>query len=289
MKNRSYGGTMPESTILLHPSRSCLSLTGLKFEISYVKNHFNPNTTNLTPPHIHNCLEIFLNVSSDASFLVNNCIYPLNYGDVILSMPNDIHVCLFNEAYMHEHFCLWIDFSERTELMELLFKKQKGPLIRLEQEQQAKLIELFFQLDRLCLNNENDLKKTVCLLQILSFLETASLPELPTTRMPPLLQKILDDIHINFSEIHHVNQLTERHFVSQATLSRWFRQYLHTSPREYLESKKLAHAVKLLTEGATVTESCLYAGFPCCSHFIALFKKKFGKTPFQYKKELKPT
>ena len=99
-----------------------------------------------------------------------------------------------------------------------------------------------------------------------------------------MLQDILNDIHINFAEIHHINQLTDRYFVSHATLSRWFRKYLHTSPREYLESKKLAHAVKLLDSGATVTEACINSGFPCCSHFIGLFKKKFGETPLKYKK-----
>ena len=279
---------MAESTILMQPSRSCLSLSGLKFEISYVKDFFNPSSVSImSPPHIHNCLEIFLNVSSDASFLVNNCVYPLQYGDAILSMPNDIHVCIFNKASTHEHFCLWIDFSEKTELADILFKNQPSPLVRLEKDKQTALIELFFRLDRLCRSGESDLKKTACLLRILSYFESTAAPELPAIQMPPLLQTILDDIHINFAEIHHINQLTDRYFVSHATLGRWFRQHLHTSPREYLESKKLAHAVKLLTEGATVTEACINAGFPCCSHFIALFKKKFGKTPLQYKKELK--
>ncbi len=277
---------MTESTILMHPSQMCISVSGIRFEISHADEFFNPNTAFINPPHIHNCLEIFLNISSDASFLVNNCLYPLQYGDVVLSMPNDIHVCLFNKTYTHEHFCLWIDTSEAAEQFSVIFQNNQNPLFRFEEDKQKKLIDLFFKLDKLCQNNESELQKTACLLEILTFFEKTSSHEQHAAQIPDVLQKILNDIHVNFAEIHHINQLTERYFISHATLSRWFRKYLHTSPREYLESKKLAHAVKLLTEGATVTEACINSGFPCCSHFILLFKKKFGQTPLKFKKGL---
>lgn len=278
---------MVESKILMHPSHRCLALSGVRFEIVHSEEFFNPSTANLTPPHIHNCFEIFLNVSSDASFFTNNSLYPLQYGDVVLSRPNDIHVCTFNKTYTHEHFCLWIDLSDGAEQLPFLFYKDESPLFRFEQEQQKRLIDLFFKLERLCKNGESDLQKTACFLEILSYFEKMPSPEEQTARLPEVLQKILNDIHVNFAEIHHVNQLTDRYFVSHATMNRWFRKYLHTSPREYLESRKLAHAAKLLAEGATVTEACMASGFPCCSHFIGLFKKKFGKTPLKYKKGLK--
>ncbi len=267
----------------MQPSESCVSLSGIRFELSHAKDFFNPNKTALTPPHIHNCLEIFFNISSDASFFVNNGLYPLRYGDVVISMPNDIHVCIFNKSYTHEHFCLWIDISESEELFSFLLKKESSPVIRMEDEKQKELINLFLKLEKLCSENASDLQKTACFLEILVFLKTIAPPEHNNAQIPELLQTILDDIHVNFAQIHHINQLTKKHFVAHATLGRWFRKYLHTSPREYLESKKLAHAVKLLDNGATVTEACINSGFSCCSHFISLFKKKFGQTPLKYK------
>ena len=275
---------MSEPRILKQPSHPCVSTSGVRFEIAHAKDFFNPNTANLNPPHIHNCIEIFLNISSDASFFVNNHLYPLQYGDVVFTMPNDVHVCLFNKSYTHEHFCLWIDVNDVSGAFPFLFSEKPNALFRFEKEKQSKFIELFFKLERLCECNESELQKTVCFLEILTFFENISFTEQQNSQIPDMLQDILNDIHINFAEIHHINQLTDRYFVSHATLSRWFRKYLHTSPREYLESKKLAHAVKLLDSGATVTEACINSGFPCCSHFIGLFKKKFGETPLKYKK-----
>jgi AraC-like DNA-binding protein len=101
--------------------------------------------------------------------------------------------------------------------------------------------------------------------------------------MPAEMKAILGDINENFASIKHIKELLARHFVSSATLNRWFREYLSVSPREYVESKKLSNAVKLLSAGASVTDACMRSGFSDCSHFIILFKKKFGKTPFRYK------
>ena len=101
--------------------------------------------------------------------------------------------------------------------------------------------------------------------------------------MPTELRMILTDINENFARIHSVSELSQIYFISPATLNRWFRKHLQISPREYIESKKLAYACKLLRESASVTDACLQAGFSDCSHFIALFKRKFGETPLQYK------
>ena len=51
-----------------------------------------------------------------------------------------------------------------------------------------------------------------------------------------------------------------------------------------IETKKLAHAVRLLSEGKTVSYASAESGFADCSHFIVLFKRKFGKTPLQFKR-----
>ena len=43
-------------------------------------------------------------------------------------------------------------------------------------------------------------------------------------------------------------------------------------------------ALYALRGGASVTAAATNAGFSDCSHFIVLFKKKFGQTPLEYKK-----
>jgi AraC-like DNA-binding protein len=122
-------------------------------------------------------------------------------------------------------------------------------------------------------------------MQMLVLLEKneTSGPEKPY--IPIALQRIIDDINRNFASIRNVNDILTTHFISSATLTRWFRKYIHSSPREYLESVRLSNATKMLVNGSSVTEACMSSGFSDCSHFIALFKKRFGETPYSYKKQ----
>lgn len=121
-------------------------------------------------------------------------------------------------------------------------------------------------------------------MQILACFEKGTTNAVNQPHIPEVMQKILDDIQDNFSSIRNINDILSSHFVSSATLTRWFRSYLHSSPHEYLQSVRLSHAATMLLNGASVTEACMRSGFSDCSHFIVLFKKKFGETPLKYKK-----
>jgi AraC-like DNA-binding protein len=273
-----------EPTIVPQLKETLLDLSGIRFGIVYQNSYVNPAEPNIEGAHIHNHLEIFFNVTSDVSFLVGNRLYAVDQGDAVFSRSNEIHVCIYNSAQTHEFYCLWIDADEDTlrELLPIVINSST-PLLSYDDATKKKIQKSLRQLYSLQNNSSKNLEKTVCLLTLLSLIEsTYADEELPET-IPPALQTIIDDVHTNFAEINHVKDIMDRHFVSSATLNRWFRKYIRLSPREYLESKKLAHASKLLAQGVSVTDACYQAGFSDCSHFIILFKKKFGKTPFRYK------
>lgn len=136
-----------------------------------------------------------------------------------------------------------------------------------------------------CEKKGSELEKISYLLRILTIFETKTSNDAAQAEIPEALQKVLDDIHENFAEICSVNDILTSHYLSSATLTRWFRKHLHSSPREYLESVRLSNAAVLLLNGYSVTEACMRSGFSDCSHFIVLFKKKFGETPLKYKKK----
>ena len=272
-----------EPTIVPQLKETLLDLSAIRFGIVYQNSFIDPTEPNIEGAHIHNHLEFFFNVSSNVSFLVGNRLYAVDQGDAVFSRANEIHVCIYNSAQTHEFFCLWIDADEETlrKLLPILINNS-NPLLSYDDATKKKIQKSLHQLYSLQNDPSKNLEKTVSLLTLLSLIENNYAgEELPET-IPPDLQTIIDDVHTNFAEIHHVKDIIERHFVSSATLNRWFRKYIRLSPREYLESKKLAHASKLLAQGVSVTEACYQAGFADCSHFIVLFKKKFLETPLKY-------
>lgn len=272
-----------EPTFVPHLKESLLDLSNIRYGLVYKNAFIDPNAPNIEEAHIHNHIEIFFNISSDVSFLVGNRLYSVEQGDAVFSRANEIHVCIYNSAQNHEYYCFWIDADEET-LQKLLPVENNNfnPLLSYDEATKTKIKKSLDHLYSFQNNPSKNLEKTIALLTLLSLIKNNHDYEESKETIPLALQNIIDDVHVNFAEINHVKDILARHFVSSATLNRWFKKYIHLSPREYLESKKLAHASKLLAQGVSVTESCYQAGFSDCSHFIVLFKKKFSETPLKY-------
>ena len=237
--------------------------------------------------HIHSCYEIYFNLAGDVSFWANNRLYPMKSGDLIVTRPGDVHLCVYNSATVNEHFCFWFDYGARSPLgayFDELFDTNHYSL----GEKKEKLAAMLRELKVMDEKGENEFLRTARLYEIFVFLrenckiQNEALPE----TMPPEMQRIVDDLDKNFAELSHISDILKKYYISQATLNRWFRKYLRVSPREFLEAKKLAYAKKLLSEGHSVTETCMLAGFSDCSHFISVFKKKFGQTPHKQRELL---
>jgi AraC-like DNA-binding protein len=159
-----------------------------------------------------------------------------------------------------------------------------GPLLRDRSASYPALAMLLAKLWELRNTQSGELEQASVFLQILMALRANQHTAQVASPLPNSLQAVLQDIDRNYLLIRNLSEITQRHFISPATLNRWFREHLHISPKAYLEYKKLSHAVALLSNGASVTEACFGSGFSDCSHFCAQFKKQFGQTPLQYKK-----
>lgn len=259
-------------------------LSGLRFQLKYDSDKMiRVGDDSIEPAHIHDCYEIFFNDSTEVSFLVNNRIYPVSRGEAVISGCNDVHVCIFHHSCAHSYFCLWIDAAECPPIAALLERIAKGPLLSFDAETRETVRTLLFSLRSSLCEDGRDVECAAHLLQLLTTLDRCRSSVADVAAIPELLQQILDYVNENFAEIHHINEVVEQHFVSTATLNRYFKRYLHISPREFLESKKLSHAARLLSSGSSVMDACMGSGFSECSHFIRRFKMKFGETPLKYK------
>lgn len=237
------------------------------------------------PPHIHDVPEAYILTEGTACFAVENRIYRLTAGDIILTRPNEVHNCILTEATVHKHLCIWFEpsFALLDPLLEAC--SAEGNLISPSPEAKARLLALYDQLDK-ATTEQKHRREYALLCMILAEMEEG-VGKFPESKfdLPHLLSEILDDIGRNFTEIESLDYFTEKYYISTSTLGRLFRQHLHTSPKLYLETKKLAHSRILLREGKSVSEACRGAGFTDVSGYIRLFRKHFGTTPGAYKRE----
>ena len=266
--------------------RKSVESASFKYKILHAKNYELPDDPRHDESHIHGCYEIYFNISGSVSFWANNKLYPIKSGDMIVTRPGDFHFCVYHAPSVHEHFCLWLDLADGSaagEYMRKFFSENYYSFWG----RKERLFEIFSRLERVS-ETENEFLQSATLFELMTELSEGDreISPVPDT-LPAEMQAIVDDINDNVGSYRYVSDIIDKYYISQATLNRWFRKYLNISPREFLEAKKLSLAKQLLFEGKTVTEACMLSGFSDCSHFISVFKRQFGETPFKYKSSQK--
>ena len=264
-------------------SSSSQILGGIKYLSERNTRMVSPESDELDPAHLHSFVEIFFNVNADVSFLLNGNMYNVPRGGALISRRDDIHVCIFNSHTVHDYFCFWIDLPDGSPLGDILSSDNFTPSILLKD----KSSDMEEYLEALRTDDISELERAAAIIGIFRLLTAAcSDAIIPSAPLPTALTAVLNDIRENLTAIRSVGELADRHFISTATLNRYFRRYFMMTPHEYLEAQRLSRAVKMLTLGASVTDACHDSGFPDLSHFIMLFKSRFGTTPNKYKKML---
>lgn len=251
----------------------------------YFSNTLEPIKTKKYPPHMNDTVEFYILLEGDVSFMVENTLYKLSAGDAIITKPNEVHNCIVNSTSVHNHICFW--FEPTCEVLFADFLKHEygeNNLYSLDAEEKTRLLSLYERLETASKNND-DFASFYIMLEIIDIFKKSVTKDAlsATLPLPEILQTILNDISKNLTIINDLSYFTEKYFISQSTLNRLFHTHLRTTPKLYLESKKLAYSRVLLREGKTVLTACMESGFSDYSNYIRLFKKRFMITPKQYK------
>lgn len=235
------------------------------------------------PLHVHDRMEIYILLDGDVSFAVESTLYKLKPGDALIIKPNEMHNCILDSESVHRHICFWIDAGCDFIFRDfLLHDFGKNNLITPSEEARGVLDGIYKRLKKAA--DDCDIHKQFYLtLEMLDIFRGFISNDASPTVLPELLRIILEDIDSNFKIINSLDYFTEKYYVSGSTLNRLFRTYLQTTPKLYLETKRLANSRLLLKAGKNVLSACSESGFPDYSNYIRLFKKRFGITPKQYK------
>ncbi len=269
-----------------HELKSVLTENGIYADCSYVKRWETAAAHRKKEAHIHDYCEVYFNLEGNVSFSVENTLYPVRSGDLIITMPNEVHYCIYNGDCTHEHYCLWIRAADPfRSLLAPFFERERGQgnRICLDEYDKKRLVQW---LDTLLRERDAEhhitVKSGAAVMNILDMLNDVKHQTAAPLHLPELLREILAHIDRELARTCSVQGLCDTFFISRSSLLRLFKRYLGTTPSKYVENKRLALAKRLLEEGLSVQSTCERCGFPDYSHFIALFRTRFGITPFQY-------
>lgn len=257
------------------------SVSQFEIKASYVEiDGFSDE--NVYDSHVHEECEIYVNLSGDVSFMVEKTLYPIKPKSVIITKPFEYHRCIYNNPKaLHRHFWILLPPSGNEALLGAFFDRKKGEnnLVELDDENAEKMLSA---LTKMTDETATHTEKYLGFFTLLSLFSGAKLSE-SRDIMPNDVKLAVDFVNRHLTENITVKQIADSAHVSVNTLERHFAESCGMTPREYVREKRLANSAKLLKNGRSVTDSALESGFVNTSHFISLFKKKFGITPLKYK------
>lgn len=266
--------------------KACLNLHIVNDPLVY-----RSGKTTVESAHIHNCYELYLNLSGDVSFLVEQTLYPITRGDIIITMPNELHHCVYNSDCEHRNYCLWFDVEDNdSELLSLFVNRKRGQQNLICLNETNKTVATAY-LQTIYENRQKNELTSVSTLaafySLMDLLNQSAFEHSNALQLPSLFKDILNYIDCNLHERCTMDEICSRFYISRTTLYRMFKQHLNLTPSKYIEDKRFARAKILLEEKKELREICIKCGFNDYSYFITTFKKKFGITPYQYVKSLK--
>ena len=171
--------------------------------------------------------------------------------------------------------------NESDEVLRLFFDRKQGEsnLIALPSHKKDELLDFC----RTLTDDSDIIKKHIAFYSVIDILSGEQFSD-SFKRLPADVQTAVNMINESFSSTLTVKELAVLSHVTENTLTRHFNASFGMSPYAYIQNIRFNHALSVLESGGNVTEAALSSGFADYSHFIAMFKKRYGKTPLQMKK-----
>lgn len=256
----------------------------------YKKNFDSPENHFM---HLNRYYEVFVFIDGDADYIVENRLYPMKRGDVVVITPYEVHKAMLRRECDYERFYLLIptdafefmNFDPLKRISEMI--ASGGNLISLKAPQREELTEILYDIKNELESELSDRLRIYS--QFLRFIdlifdigdsENASLDL--RRGFPPLLCEVLAYIDGEFTERINVSEIAARFHVSLPYLSSLFKAHTGVGIKRYIMLKRIGYAKGLLESGNTVTQACYDSGFCSCSYFIKRFKETVGVTPHSY-------
>ncbi|MCZ8511894.1 AraC family transcriptional regulator [Paenibacillus filicis] len=246
--------------------------------------------------HLHHGCEIYFLLQGDVHYFVEKTVYPLRFGDLILTNEHEIHKPSFSSESVYERITL--EFPPTLALLyqtaefqplSCFYDRPKGERnkLSLSSKETSALLGLFLRYEQLQKNPSpgDAILKLSCFMELLVYINALfSMNKQPDTGLDlhHKLSPVLDYIERHLEEDLSLDRLEKLFYINKYYLIKLFKKYTGSTIHEYIVSKRISLAKKLLSEGCNVTEAYLQCGFNDYTSFLRMFKKKVGLLPKDY-------
>lgn len=262
----------------------------------------------LIPPHQHNHYEIYILLSGEVDYCIDDHCFHLTPYDILLIGPSKSHrPIVTDQKGSYSRIVISVNekvfqnlFPSQTNLSFCFQPQHSGQSYLLSPNPEV-LKEIFRLLK--CLEKykkssgyENDINTFLTLMEFLLILnkESVSLLSDNTSKKAAkkdtpvstetTIQKVVQYIDANYSQDISLDTLAELFYINKYHLSREFHRIQGESIYQYLTSHRLMVSKQMLLNGSSPKEVAISCGFNDYSNFYRAFRTKYGIGPREFVK-----
>lgn len=282
----------------MHESRIFHKNKNKGFHIEHAKR-INPY--HMPDKHVHPWYEIYYLLSGDRNYFLNDRVYNVQKGDLVLINSNVLHRTVDGVSGFHERILIEFDVSffesfliNFADLQLLNAFNREFNIIRLEESDKKQFENCIFKMIHESKENniENNTALKVYFLELLVIINkfhvnSKSIEFEHPTEQHKRIAEIITYINLNYMYDIGLESVAEKFFISAAHLSRAFKKVTGFSFIEYLHSLRIKEAQKLLAEKRlSISEIGKKVGYQNTTNFGRVFKSINGISPREYRKLL---
>ncbi|HKM34752.1 MAG TPA: AraC family transcriptional regulator [Lachnospiraceae bacterium] len=243
--------------------------------------------------HCHDYLEIAFMMSGVGKYRIDEKVYDVGEGDLMLFNPGTYHQCLVTDATnsLTEFFVGASDIHFKNLPENCMPLPKEGIIVNTTGEFRQKLFKICASMEAenaICWQGRYFMMKTYLMQLILLIVKQQFTPvELKTGyAFESVNKKYVVEQIVNYFEDHYadkisLDQIAENMYLSPFYISKIFKSETGDTPIRHLINIRLEKAMELLQKGFTgsIKEVAVSVGYEDAYHFSKLFKKRYGIPP----------
>ena len=260
------------------------------FKLFHIKDSF-PQTIDY---HYHDFNKIYILLSGNVIYNIEGKSYPLLPYDIVLINRNELHKPEIDFTTPYERIILYTNLLEGS-LLSYCFQFSKANsqhVIRLNNLPYTRLFETLKELERATNSTDfaNEIYESTLFTEFMVLLNRSMIRReysyVSAHASSNKIHHILAYINEHLREDLSVEYLASHFYISKYHLMRTFKAETGYSLHSYINDKRLLLAKDLLLQDFAIGEICYQCGFKEYSTFSRAFKKKYNRTPSQFKPKL---
>lgn len=249
----------------------------------YIECSFHAGKVESVTKHYHGWLELYYLQSGSGSCLIENTLFSLKSGDIMIIPPGLIHQ---NSYSSKTRTRLLINIAEHH-YPDFVPAMLGGRYVFRNPKVNAEVFEIMKSIERECSKADAYSEKLLGgeIYRLFVMLARNENEYTEDIALSPCVKAALEFIDRNYNTDLSATTIAGEVFVSRSHLSRVFKKETGIELVKYITNVRMKHAEQLLKEGKkkSVTEIAQACGFTDSNYFSYVFKKTTGLSPLKYR------